>query len=256
MYKMLKAKNEPKHVGNERAKLGVWVGWSGTSKGHFIGTDNGVVRARSIWRRPYSERWSAEKVKGMRGTPMQPDHSKNTTRVPVKINMPFPDMPLPEEIRTEKRNPVRRRMKITAADLERDGYTEGCPGCENSRRGLYAREHTEACRERIERLHEEKVTGRNKKQEADKRMAEQREQQEETQSKKTRSDVQETGGQDSRSQPEKEDEQRDSSSSSTSSSSSDQELPRQPEPNEKRENEADDSVLPSEGEVKRRNFKL
>ena len=42
-----------------------------------------------------------------------------------------------------------RRLRIKKADLEKYGYTVGCPGCRAANRGAPAMNHTEECRQRI-----------------------------------------------------------------------------------------------------------
>ena len=51
----------------------------------------------------------------------------------------------------EMPEPLTRRMPITYKEIEKYGYTEGCPGCEAKKRGDVARRgHSERCRKRIE----------------------------------------------------------------------------------------------------------
>ena len=44
---------------------------------------------------------------------------------------------------------TRRRFRIRKDDLEKFGYTAGCPGCRAVNRGTTAANHTEECRSRI-----------------------------------------------------------------------------------------------------------
>ncbi len=44
---------------------------------------------------------------------------------------------------------IRRRFRIKKDDLEKYGYTAGCPGCRAANRGTAAANHTEECRKRI-----------------------------------------------------------------------------------------------------------
>ena len=166
MYKELRSKSEKRNVANEKAHVGIWIGVSPDSKEHIIGTPEGVIKARTIWRRPYSERWNKDMVESMRGTPLRPDPSSNSSRIPVRIRMTFPEMPLPEEIPPANKEVSIRRMRITKSDHEAHGYTDGCPGCYNHRMGLCIRQHTEECRKRI--MEEQRKTGTGfKKQQAE-----------------------------------------------------------------------------------------
>ena len=40
-----------------QSAIGVWLGKSLMSDEHLIGTDQGIRRCRSIWRRPEKKRW-------------------------------------------------------------------------------------------------------------------------------------------------------------------------------------------------------
>ena len=50
---------------------------------------------------------------------------------------------------TGKSDFVRRRLRIKKDDLEKFGYTTGCPGCRAVNRGTTAASHSEECRSRI-----------------------------------------------------------------------------------------------------------
>ena len=64
---------------------GVWLGHSRSSNESLIGTASGVVRAWSIKRRPEGERWSAEAIRSIQGTPQQPDPSRIGMHIPVRL---------------------------------------------------------------------------------------------------------------------------------------------------------------------------
>ena len=44
---------------------------------------------------------------------------------------------------------TRRRCRIRKEDLEKFGYTAGCPGCRAANRGTTAVNHSEECRKRL-----------------------------------------------------------------------------------------------------------
>ena len=54
------------------------------------------------------------------------------------------------EAEAEDREPVPRRAYIHKRDLEKFGYTVGCPGCVSVVRGGARQAHTEKCRRRLE----------------------------------------------------------------------------------------------------------
>ena len=58
-------------------------------------------------------------------------------------------------------------MYIRRKDVERHGYTEGCEGCRAVSRGGVSRNHTEACRQRIEKAIREEGEGNRAQQQED-----------------------------------------------------------------------------------------
>ena len=55
-----------------------------------------------------------------------------------------------EKMKVEEYQAVPRNVYIAKEDLERWGYTVGCPGCKSILRGTTRQGHSEACRRRIE----------------------------------------------------------------------------------------------------------
>ena len=55
-----------------------------------------------------------------------------------------------ERVVEEDHTPVPRRLYIQKADLEKVGYTAGCPGCISMLRGTARQAHSEGCRRRVE----------------------------------------------------------------------------------------------------------
>ena len=67
---------------------------------------------------------------------------------PVEVGIPTAGNPIadPEGVQA-----VLRRAKLNPGDFTRHGYTVGCPGCEQLQLGSPVRKnHTEACRKRME----------------------------------------------------------------------------------------------------------
>ena len=59
--------------------------------------------------------------------------------------------------------PMARRRVITQMELEKYGFTAGCPGCIAKQRGEVAkRGHSEACRKRIEDMVRQDVEDRTR----------------------------------------------------------------------------------------------
>ena len=181
-YKELRAHKERRDKIQSEWREGLWLGHSRCSNEHIIGTREGTVRAYAIKRQDEAERWSAEWVQGIQGTPQQPDPTKPGVAIPVKVhfdppNLESADVPLAAE---QPRRQI-RRMKLTGAMLEKYGYTEGCEGCRYKRAGLgEARPHTEECRARISTAMDADEDGRRhkaqEKERLDRRIAERLEQ--------------------------------------------------------------------------------
>ena len=61
-----------------------------------------------------------------------------------------------EEHEKTEEEPVPRRQGITETELDKYGYTPGCPGCIAKQKGMTAKKgHNEVCRKRIEALMKE-----------------------------------------------------------------------------------------------------
>ncbi len=128
-----------------------------------MGTAQGVVRAYSIKRREPGQRWDREAIKGMVGTPQQPDPTKPGAKIPIRVNFDEAQggEPVPSELPKDEA-PV-RRMRFNPSLLVKFGYTEGCPGCKMKKAGMdESRNHSEGCRERIMKELAKEEEGREK----------------------------------------------------------------------------------------------
>ena len=118
----------------------------------IIGTTGGVIRAYACKRKPEEDRWQIDRILNMAGTPQRPQPSRPGLNVPIRVEIPEvkPDAEIEVEKVTQKEVLPRRRV-ITMKELEKYGFTPGCPGCETKRRGGIAKSgHDENCRKRIE----------------------------------------------------------------------------------------------------------
>ena len=151
-YKELRTHKERQNKFDTEWFEGIWLGHARHSNEHVIGTRLGAVRAYAIKRKPDDQRWDAELLKDLKGTPQQPDPERAGITVPISVRIE----PLPVEQRgpqdTAREEPRQiRRMRITEALLQQHGYTAGCEGCRFRRAGLgETRPHTEVCRSRLE----------------------------------------------------------------------------------------------------------
>ena len=156
---------ERKEKFTSECKEGIWLGHARNSNEAIIGTKDGVVRAYSIKRQDEDQRWSAEAIKQMRGSPQQPDPKKASIQIPVRVSFDPPSTERPDESKPLRNEKVMRRMMITAAMLEKYGYTEDCEGCRCKRSGVTGirAEHTEVCRSRIEQAMDAEEDGQEKR---------------------------------------------------------------------------------------------
>ena len=121
-----------------QSAIGVWLGKSLMSDEHLIGTDQGIRRCRSIWRRPEKKRWEKKTFEGFRGLPWQP--RGELTVVPGTPSLPAPGTP----------GGGRRGVYITLGMQEKHGQTPGCPGCFTTHD--QPKPHSKECRQRFEEI--------------------------------------------------------------------------------------------------------
>ena len=117
-----RSKSEP---GWEKA---VWLGHARDSNESVVGTPDGAFRAYAIKRMMESERWDAEFIRGLRGTPQQPDPNRKGTKVPISIRFDAGPVDLHTHPVREAGEPATRRRVITQVELDKYGFTPGCPG--------------------------------------------------------------------------------------------------------------------------------
>ena len=134
-------------------KEGMFLGRTHSSGENIIGTPDGIVKARDVYRRTASERYDVEMLKTISGTPWK----MTTVRDVEAEEIPeFRVLPAgsrrPEEHADNIGEAMPRRVKLTREVMERFSYTPRCPGCINLRLGKYHRAHNEECRSRVEEL--------------------------------------------------------------------------------------------------------
>ncbi len=144
-------KSGPGHdpEGNMGARLspGTFLGYNKTSNTYrILAMDGNVIKARSILRRPFADRWRAEDLKGINVTPW----STRTIKEPTHVELGPEVEPHPQPEPEIAVNP--RRLKITLKTLEQYGTTDGCQQCSHVRAFRETKPglpHTERCRKRI-----------------------------------------------------------------------------------------------------------
>ena len=99
----------------------------------------------------------------MQGIPQQPDPRKRGIAVPISFRFESKLAEGEAQPVKEITEPMARRRVITQMELEKYGFTAGCPGCIAKQRGEVAkRGHSEACRKRIEDMMRQDVEDRKR----------------------------------------------------------------------------------------------
>ena len=102
-----------------------------------IGDSEGTWVVQSVRRVAFEERWDAEFALSIIGVPWLPNPKGSDPKEleePVVIRPERPDVPL-EAPDVAERLTVPRRIYITRKDLEKHGYTQGCPACSETMGG-------------------------------------------------------------------------------------------------------------------------
>ena len=115
-----------------------------------------MVKARDFRRKAINGgRWSEESFNKFVGVPWEPyPGAGGGTEIKSKVRLPTEQGEFTRPVRG-KEEYIPRRLRIRKADLEKYGYTVGCPGCRAANRGGTAINHNEECRQRITKKLEE-----------------------------------------------------------------------------------------------------
>ena len=114
----LDRKAHPIHAPEPRYEEGIWLGMDMRSTEVIIGTPSGVVKARSVRRRPEDERWNIDSISSIKGTPdiPTPGISPDGLRAPV---VPPPNILDPAEERpADEPGLSGRRARLNIQDFE------------------------------------------------------------------------------------------------------------------------------------------
>ena len=72
-----------------------------------------MVRSYTVWRQEESNRWDAELLSDMKGTPKQPDPSRGGIQIPIKVRFDGPDPVEPVETVPARAGFDIRRMRVS-----------------------------------------------------------------------------------------------------------------------------------------------
>ena len=174
MFRVPHGKTKPGKF-EEMWESGVYLGFDIRTGEDLVGTPDGVFRAATVRRKPLAERWSAEMLDRVAGTPAAPVPGSSSARSPAyarkfartqeqRDSPVFVEQPVPPV-------PQVRGFKILKTDIEEHGVSENCPGCRAIARGAsYKAAHTALCRARFEARLMESEEGKARLSRADDRL--------------------------------------------------------------------------------------
>ena len=141
------------HKFEARWHQGIFLGVKDNTTEKIVGNASGVFTVQSIRRRSAGDRYDIETLMSVTGVPWDPQATSGTSPTLPRI-VEGDQQPLAPPVQEEKSKKVLRRLYITKRDLDKHGYTAGCPACDATRIGKRSTgvHHTPACRERMERL--------------------------------------------------------------------------------------------------------
>ena len=147
---------------------GVFLGKKGTSGEYIVGDASGIWTTRTLQRKPAGERWLVKSLEMVGGVPWRVnDEDAAVDGEKMDVGVKIMDESHKERLRAEVKfkESAPRRVDITKGDLEQHGYTQNCPGCMASLKGVRRQAHNEKCRARMEEAlaGSEKLKNRNEK---------------------------------------------------------------------------------------------
>ena len=132
----------------------VWLGKRWGTTEHAVAMEDGTVRyCRAVQRLPAAQRWNKDRLETVRSTPRRLQPADVQQGPPIVLRpRPAADIEGDEAVMARAmREAVPRSFRIAKADLERWGYTAGCPRCASTLRSQRVEGfHSAACRARLE----------------------------------------------------------------------------------------------------------
>ena len=161
LYMPTKTKIRNSSKAEARMKEGFWLGVQTRSDEAIIGTADGVIKSRTVRRRPADRRWDGEGLLQVRGEPRRPAPGREDEEILPEDPGTAPPRP-EQEVAPRAWEPILRPEKNEAQDdkpprswyirealTNKYGPTPGCPGCRAKRDRTKAQTHSQACRTRI-----------------------------------------------------------------------------------------------------------
>ena len=100
----------------------------------IVGNASSVFTVQSIRRRSAEDRYDVETLMSVTGVPLDPQATKLDEVLLPRI-VEGDQQPLAPPVQEEKTKKALRRLYITKRDLDKYGYTAGCPACDATRIG-------------------------------------------------------------------------------------------------------------------------
>ena len=152
LYLPLDRKSHPIPAPEAKFQEGIWLGLDQRTEEVIIGTPSGIVKCRSVRRRPEPERWNTDAVLAIRGTPWEPTPGVDPELLRAAVRPPQDvDSPLGLEVPVAEPGLGARRANLFAADFVKHGYTQGCGACRSLQESGSSRKgHNHLCRVRME----------------------------------------------------------------------------------------------------------
>ena len=138
-------------VGGPLSKLscmwsdGFFLGVNGGVGEFIVEDERGVWRTRTMRRKPEPERWTKSNLKMIGGVPWKTsDQDPSIDGEDMKMMVTVMDKEYRERVMAEAQilEKAPRRFNITKQDLEKHGYTKGCPSCSAVLRKVARQSHT------------------------------------------------------------------------------------------------------------------
>ena len=142
------------HKFEARWHQGIFLGVKDNTTEKIVGNASGVFTVQSIRRRSADDRYDVETLMSITGVPWDPQATKSGTSSELPRIVEGDQQPLAPPVQEDKSQKTLGRLYITKRDLDKHGYTAGCPAFDATRIGKRSTgvHHTPACRERMERL--------------------------------------------------------------------------------------------------------
>ena len=138
---------------SSRWQPGIFVGVNRDTTEQAVATPEGIHWVVSIRRKPEIARWDGALLAKVKGVPWNlrgQEVEKLERPLTLKPEVPEAVVQEPEPFRL---GPATRNLYITQKNLEKFGYTAGCPACDSAQKGKRkpGSAHSAACRARLEK---------------------------------------------------------------------------------------------------------